>query len=77
MLRYVASLPGNMPLFPTDPLGQLKVNEAIGLAGDFEREWSPCLYMAMVSIIFLQYYYIKLPTYSLVHQLLGSREIWL
>ena len=51
MLRYVASLPGNIQLFPTDPLDQLKVNEVIGLAGDFDREWSTCVYMAMVSII--------------------------
>ena len=51
MLRYVASLPGKIQLIPADPMGQLKVNEVLGLAGDFEREWSPCLYMAMVSIV--------------------------
>jgi glutathione S-transferase len=48
MLRYIASLPGKVQLMPTDPISQLKVNEVMGLSADFEREWAPCVYMAMM-----------------------------
>ena len=48
MLRYAAALPGKCPgLMPTEPRAALAVNEALAMAGDFDREWMPSLYIGM------------------------------
>ena len=41
MMRLVAG-----DLMPSDPLARLAVDEAIGIAGDFDRDWMPCLYIS-------------------------------
>jgi len=50
MLRYIASLPGapGAPkLMPDDAVGQLKVNEVLGVAADLDRAYSPAIYVSM------------------------------
>ncbi len=47
MLRHAAG-----KLMPADPLEQFVVNEVLGLSGDFEREWTPCLYIGMKPEVF-------------------------
>lgn len=34
-------------LLPEDPKARMRVNEVMGLAGDFDKAWLPCLYMGM------------------------------
>lgn len=35
-------------LYPNDAASRLKVNEVLGLAGDLDKSWTPCLYMGMM-----------------------------
>ena len=46
MLRYVGRL-GDSKLYPRDAAKELAIDEVIGLAGDFDRAWMPCLYLGM------------------------------
>lgn len=46
MLRYVARL-DSKTLYPTEPLIQLKIEEVLGLVGDFAKAWMPAFYIAM------------------------------
>jgi len=40
MLRYAGTL-GKGSLYPSDPMDRIKVEEALGVLGDFDRSWSP------------------------------------
>jgi len=46
MLRFVARLKSTT-LYPTDPLEQFKVEELLGIIGDFRRSYLPALYFNM------------------------------
>jgi glutathione S-transferase len=48
ILRYVCALPGAVELMPADPAASLRVNEAVGLVGDLDRDWSSKLYISMM-----------------------------
>lgn len=51
MLRYVGRL-GNGTLYPRDAAMELKIEEALGLAGDLDRAFLPGLYMSMRPVEF-------------------------
>lgn len=44
MLRW-AGAQGDGSLYPSDPQMRLRIDEAIGLCGDLDRAWRPCLYL--------------------------------
>ena len=44
--RYVGRL-GDGSLYPTDPMEELRMNEILGLSGDFDRAFGPSLYLAL------------------------------
>lgn len=45
MLRWIGTLNPEKSLYPSEKL--YEIEEALGLAGDLQRAWSPCLYIAM------------------------------
>ena len=45
MLRYAAALNPSANLYPSDKL--FEIEEAIGILGDMNRAWQPCLYVSM------------------------------
>merc|ERR1719276_466167 len=45
MLRWAATLNSDKALYPMDKI--YDVEEALGIVGDIQRSWSPCLYIAM------------------------------
>ena len=48
LLRYIGSTLGDGSLYPvSDPSACLKIEEALGLADDLQRAWTPGLYMGM------------------------------
>lgn len=51
-LRYIATLPGDEALMPSDPLEALLVDEVLGVAGDLDRAWSYPLYLGMRPNVF-------------------------
>lgn len=46
MLRYVARLKSST-LYPENDVKLLEIEEVLGLADDFAKAWSPCLYLGM------------------------------
>ncbi len=44
MLRFVGKL-GDQSLYPNDVAAMMEVEELLGLAGDFDRAWTPAIYM--------------------------------
>merc|ERR1719158_1178489 len=46
MMRYADCL-GTKATAATDAAQTLRVNETLGLLGDMNRAWAPCLYMSM------------------------------
>jgi len=48
MLRYFGSVLGDGSLYPTsDTKTTMKIEEMIGLCDDFEKAWTPCVYVSM------------------------------
>lgn len=46
MLRW-AGAQGDGALYPSDPATRLLIDEIIGVCGDMDRNWRPCIYLGM------------------------------
>lgn len=47
MLRLAGEADPEGKLFPGDLAARLKVEQVLGLVGDFKRAWTPCMYIGM------------------------------
>ena len=52
MLNYVGLMGSSAGLYSTEPMRMLAIDEVIGLAGDFDKAWTPCLYIGMRPALF-------------------------